>query len=330
MPSHSDFYVLTGKKEPLKLDINVIKEWAKKLNLTTGNLSSMTEIPTKETSKELRGILEDLEEFFREESLNEEIIKDPEFQSELLDIYNVLVENWSNKDFLSESQFLALYRLGRLVNAVQEDELVLITLAIKYIDFITEKILPSMSFDVNNPQHVLTLRTILKLVIMNLGVTFKGFSSVRMKVSEALSNELLMMSTILLTLTPQILLVPLIGTLDSDRASYLMNRILQTIEKNSFKIVILDITGVSTMDSGTARHMLETIRAIKLMGARTIITGMNVSIATTIVKLNVKMGDVVTKTSLYEGLMESIKMLRQEESLDVYIDKNNSATLMED
>ncbi|HET9158104.1 MAG TPA: STAS domain-containing protein, partial [Myxococcaceae bacterium] len=111
-------------------------------------------------------------------------------------------------------------------------------------------------------------------------------------------EEMLELSTPVVTLWEGVLALPLIGTLDSQRTQSVMEALLQRIVETESDIAIIDITGVPTVDTLTAQHLLKTITAARLMGADCIISGIRPQIAQTIVHLGVSLGDVVTKSSL--------------------------------
>jgi rsbT co-antagonist protein RsbR len=95
-----------------------------------------------------------------------------------------------------------------------------------------------------------------------------------------------------------ILALPLIGTLDSERTGVVMESLLQAIVETGAAIAIIDITGVPTVDTLVAQHLLKTVAAARLMGAECIISGIRPQIAATIVHLGVELGTVVTKATL--------------------------------
>ncbi len=111
-------------------------------------------------------------------------------------------------------------------------------------------------------------------------------------------EEMLELSTPVVTLWEGVLALPLIGTLDSQRTQSVMEALLQRIVETESDVAIIDITGVPTVDTLTAQHLLKTITAARLMGADCIISGIRPQIAQTIVHLGVSLGDVVTKSSL--------------------------------
>jgi rsbT co-antagonist protein RsbR len=114
--------------------------------------------------------------------------------------------------------------------------------------------------------------------------------------------ELLELSTPVVRLWDNVLALPLIGTLDSARTQVVMESLLQQIVDTGAAVAIIDITGVPTVDTLVAQHLLKTVAAARLMGADCIISGIRPQIAQTIVHLGVDLGDIVTKSSLADAL----------------------------
>ncbi len=112
---------------------------------------------------------------------------------------------------------------------------------------------------------------------------------------------MLELSTPVVKLWDGILALPMIGTLDSARTQIVMESLLQRIVETGSAIAIIDITGVPTVDTLTAQHLLKTVTAARLMGAECIISGIRPQIAQTIVHLGVDLGDVTTKASLADA-----------------------------
>jgi rsbT co-antagonist protein RsbR len=120
-------------------------------------------------------------------------------------------------------------------------------------------------------------------------------------------QELLELSTPVVTLWDGVLALPLIGTLDSARTQVVMESLLQRIVDSGAGIAIIDITGVPTVDTLTAQHLLKTIAAARLMGADCIISGIRPQIAQTIVHLGVELGSVVTKATLADAFAIALR-----------------------
>jgi rsbT co-antagonist protein RsbR len=122
-------------------------------------------------------------------------------------------------------------------------------------------------------------------------------------------QELLELSTPVTRLWEGVLAVPLVGTLDSARTQVVMESLLEEIVQSGASIAVMDITGVPTVDTLVAQHLLKTVAAAKLMGAECIISGIRPQIAQTIVHLGVDLGDVVTKASLADGFRHALGRL---------------------
>jgi rsbT co-antagonist protein RsbR len=101
--------------------------------------------------------------------------------------------------------------------------------------------------------------------------------------------------------------LPLIGTLDSERTQVVMESLLQKIVETGASIAIIDITGVPTVDTLVAQHLLKTVAAARLMGADCIISGIRPQIAQTIVHLGVNLSEVTTKASLADAFAVALK-----------------------
>lgn len=119
--------------------------------------------------------------------------------------------------------------------------------------------------------------------------------------------ELLELSTPVIKLWDGVLAVPMIGTLDSSRTQLVMETLLQRIVETESSLAIIDITGVPTVDTLVAQHLLKTVTAIRLMGADCIICGIRPQIAQTIVHLGIDLNSVTTKATLADALALAMK-----------------------
>ena len=140
-------------------------------------------------------------------------------------------------------------------------------------------------------------------VLDKLGlVTVEAYQRGREQVIERQQQELLDLSTPVIKLWDGIVAVPLIGTLDSERTQIVMENLLESIVHNEATVAIIDITGVPTVDTLVAQHLLKTVAAARMMGAECIISGIRPQIAQTIVHLGVDLGNVTTKSTLADAL----------------------------
>jgi rsbT co-antagonist protein RsbR len=137
--------------------------------------------------------------------------------------------------------------------------------------------------------------------------TIKSYQKTREDVINRQQQELLELSTPVVKIWDGILALPMIGTLDSARTQVVMESLLQRIVETESQIAIIDITGVPTVDTLVAQHLLKTVTAIRLMGADCIISGVRPQIAQTIVHLGVDLQGVTTKANLADALALALK-----------------------
>ena len=145
--------------------------------------------------------------------------------------------------------------------------------------------------------------------------TTEVYQKSREEVISRQQQELLELSTPVVQLWDGILALPMIGTLDSARTQVVMESLLQRIVETGADIAIIDITGVPTVDTLTAQHLLKTVTAARLMGAECIISGIRPQIAQTIVHLGVDLGAVITKATLADAFRRALEMRGQREPL---------------
>jgi rsbT co-antagonist protein RsbR len=131
--------------------------------------------------------------------------------------------------------------------------------------------------------------------------TVEAYLKSREEVIQRQQQEMLELSTPVVKLWEGVLALPLIGTLDSARTSVVMESLLQRIVETGSQLAIIDITGVPTVDTLVAQHLIKTITAARLMGAECIISGIRPQIAQTIVHLGVALADVTTKANLSDA-----------------------------
>jgi rsbT co-antagonist protein RsbR len=162
----------------------------------------------------------------------------------------------------------------------------------------------------NNATALADVTASLNNVLDKLGLyTTEVFQKGREEVINRQQQEMLELSTPVVELWDGVLALPLIGTLDSARTQVVMESLLQRIVDTGSGIAIIDITGVPTVDTLVAQHLLKTVAAARLMGADCIISGIRPQIAQTIVHLGVELQDVVTKATLADAFAVALKRL---------------------
>jgi rsbT co-antagonist protein RsbR len=159
-----------------------------------------------------------------------------------------------------------------------------------------------------DPKNLADEMWVATMVLDRLGLyTTEAYQKGREEVIRRQQQELLELSTPVVVLWEGILALPLIGTLDSARTQVVMESLLQKIVETGASIAIIDITGVPTVDTLVAQHLLKTVSAARLMGADCIISGIRPQIAQTIVHLGVNLTDVVTKSSLADAFAVALR-----------------------
>lgn len=139
-------------------------------------------------------------------------------------------------------------------------------------------------------------------------LSFDTYVEGREEIIRRQSRQLLELSTPVVRLWQQVLAVPLIGTLDTARTQVVMESLLQAIQDHEALVAIIDITGVPTVDTAVAQHLMQTVNAVRLMGADCVISGIRPPIAQTIAQLGIDLSKILTRATLADALSEAIKL----------------------
>lgn len=126
---------------------------------------------------------------------------------------------------------------------------------------------------------------------------------------QAQSTEIMELSTPIMQVWPGVVVAPLIGSPDSERTQQFLERLLERIVATSSPVALVDITGVPTIDTERAQHLIETVAAVRLLGAQVVLTGVRPAIAQTLVHLGIDMSGFVTRSSLSAGLQVALDIL---------------------
>jgi rsbT co-antagonist protein RsbR len=162
----------------------------------------------------------------------------------------------------------------------------------------------------NDPEQGLPIfLSFLKLVLMDMGLAIETYLHQRERTIRAQQEAIRELSTPVLQLRERLLLLPIIGIIDSQRAYQLTEQLLHSIRTHRAKVVVMDVTGVSAVDSAVANHLIQTVQASRLMGATVIITGLSAEVAQTLVRIGIDLNMVQTVGDLQSGIEEAERLL---------------------
>jgi len=149
-------------------------------------------------------------------------------------------------------------------------------------------------------------------IIDKLGLqTFEAFTLAKERMALEQANTILSMATPVTLIWDNVLLLPIVGTIDSDRAQTIMETMLDKIQQTESRVILLDILGVATVDSAVAQHIIKITKATQLMGCRCVVTGISAEIAQSLVHLGLDLGDVFSSNTLKNGLVYAFNFLNK-------------------
>jgi rsbT co-antagonist protein RsbR len=239
-----------------------------------------------------------------------DLIKESELREQSREFLNLLqeaarngVDSIDGASWEQVKEFLGSISRSRALQGFSPGETATFVLSLKQPLF--ERLRREISTDAQALASELWATT---LLIDSLGLyTTEMYQKTREDVISRQQRELLELSTPVVNLWENILALPLIGTLDSERTQVVMESLLQRIVETGASIAIIDITGVPTVDTLVAQHLLKTVAAARLMGADCIISGIRPQIAQTIVHLGVDLSAVTTKATLADAFLVALR-----------------------
>jgi rsbT co-antagonist protein RsbR len=247
--------------------------------------------------------------------LREDLISNKEIRAQSEELVNALINNLNehninnsqSSDFDEVTELLGGISISRARQGFSPRETGAFILSLK------ETLLEILRQEVTNVNDLFEESLKLSRLMDNFTIfTFETFIKGREEVILRQIDEITDISTPVIKVWDGILAMPIIGTLDSARTQVVMENLLQKIVETGSSIAILDISGVPTVDSLVAQHLLKAVSATRLMGADCIISGMRPEIAQTIVHLGIDLSQIITKASLAGALQYAFKSLRIE------------------
>jgi len=170
----------------------------------------------------------------------------------------------------------------------------------RYLALIHERLVTH--FEGNTAEAVKALESIRKIIFFDMTLAIDTYIAAYIETMTRHQAAIRELSTPVIKVYERILLLPIVGTVDTQRAHQIMETVLSQVVEQQAKVMILDIAGVPVVDTRVADHILKTTAAVQLLGAETILTGISASVARTVVQLGVEITRVHTSAKLSEGI----------------------------
>jgi len=199
------------------------------------------------------------------------------------------------------------FQLGQIYNRAQLDMGLYMGAFHAMLSGIAQRI--SARFPGDSSVALAHYRSFKKVAFFDLAIVVDGIVADREQTIRRQQEAIRELSTPTLQVRERLLILPIIGLLDSHRAKQLTDTLLQAIRAHRAKVVVVDMTGVSTVDSKVANHLIQTVEAARLMGAAAIITGLSADVAQSLVTLGVDLGRLNTMGDLQGGIEKAEQLL---------------------
>jgi rsbT co-antagonist protein RsbR len=175
----------------------------------------------------------------------------------------------------------------------------------RYLHLVNDRLIKELSREEADKAFA----SIRKIVFFDMALAIDAYIAAGKEAIERHRAAIRELSTPVIQVHSRILLLPLIGTLDSQRAQQVMEAVLLRVVQEQARVIILDIAGVPVVDTKVADHLLKTTAAVRLLGAKTILTGLTAEVARTIVQLGVDISAMETQARLADGLELALEMV---------------------
>jgi len=233
-----------------------------------------------------------------------QVMSDDEIFSEATEVYDNYVDALETGSIETLEAYARELSERIIPRGVETDEVLGIVLLLR--DVLARSLFAQYQRDLDLLNRVLdSYEPAANRIAVTVGVSFV---EERERVIHEQQEALRELSTPVLQLRERLLILPIIGVLDSARARQLTEQLLGSIQENRARVVVIDITGVASVDRTVANHLVQTVEASRLMGASTILTGLSPEIAQTIVDLGVDLSMMKTVGDLQGGLVEAERL----------------------
>jgi rsbT co-antagonist protein RsbR len=266
--------------------------------------------------KQKKNILDQwLNSLLEDPNLRDDLMTNEDLRNQSGELLNAFVDALSDQsiddensaDFDKVNEILAAISISRARQGFSPKETGV------YIFSLKRALLQELQQELKDPAALYLQNQKITLIMDSFTLTtFETFIKGREEVILRQTDEMAEISTPVIRVWDGILALPIIGTLDSSRTQVVMENLLQEIVETGSSIAILDISGVPTVDSLVAQHLIKTVSATRLMGAECIISGIRPEIAQTVVHLGIDLSNIITKSTLANALQYAFKILNLE------------------
>lgn len=266
--------------------------------------------------KQKNNILEQwLTSLLADPNLRDDLMSNDDLRSQSEELLNTFIDslndqsidNSQSDDFDKVVEILSAISISRARQGFSPKE------TGTYIFSLKSALLQELQQEIKDPATLYLQNQKITLIMDSFTLaTFETFLRGREEVILRQTDEMAEISTPVIRIWDGILALPIIGTLDSSRTQVVMENLLQEIVETGSSIAILDISGVPTVDSLVAQHLIKTVSATRLMGAECIISGIRPEIAQTVVHLGIDLSNIITKSTLASALHHAFKILQLE------------------
>ena len=177
----------------------------------------------------------------------------------------------------------------------------------RYLALIHEKL--RNHFEGNEAESAKAIETIRKIIFFDMALAIDTYIAAYLETMTRHQAAIRELSTPVIKVYDRILLLPIVGTVDTQRANQIMETVLVQVVEQQAKVIIIDIAGVPVVDTKVADHILQTTAAVHLLGAETVLTGISASVARTVVQLGVELTRVDTRAKLSEGIEVALSIV---------------------
>lgn len=276
------------------------KAWLELKKEDEDQLISMTGIVKRYTDS----VVESLYEHFMQFSETKKFFEDPE----VLNRVKRLQKNYFlrltggdyNLDYIEER-----LKIGAVHASIHLDVKWYLGAYNFYLRSICEKIFQEYGQDERSFAAVASL---MKIIFLDIGLAIDTYIFQRESVIRQQEAAIRELSTPILQLREGVLVLPMVGTIDAIRARQLTEQLLYAIRDRRARVAVLDITGVPTVDSQVANHLINTVAASRLMGAKIIVTGLTAGVASTLVRMGIDLSSIKTMGDLQSGVEEADRL----------------------